>query len=414
MTRPASEGYGAVLRLPGVPRAFASASLGRLSYATLSLALLLTVEQATGSYAVAGAAVGACALGSAVMPVKSRLVDRRGLRRVLPLLAVLCAAALLLVAAGTVTGVEVAAAYVILSGVAGLAAPPLGPSMRALWADLTPDLEARRQAYSLDSASEEVLFTTGPLLVAALLAVGGRGGPVAALVLSATLNIIGAVGLATSPATSSAATHQPQQARPAPTSFLGPLRRRSFALLILVVLGVGVGGGPLEVAVLARTQDAGSPEAAGILLAALSAGSVVGGLLWGRRAHRRRPSTHLIGLVLIMSIGTAAVAATENLALLGLFLALTGVASTPALVVAYLAADDLIPAAGRTEATTWVSTANNVGVALGAAAAGALIEHSGPGSALLFGATTLALTAALLLLTGGLIQARRPAAASAS
>ena len=45
MSRPVTGvGYRAVLRLSGAPRAFAFATLGRLSYGTVSLSLLFTIH----------------------------------------------------------------------------------------------------------------------------------------------------------------------------------------------------------------------------------------------------------------------------------------------------------------------------------------------------------------------------------
>jgi len=49
MNRPVQAvSYRALLRYPGVLRAFTAATIGRLSYATSLLSLLLTVQHATG------------------------------------------------------------------------------------------------------------------------------------------------------------------------------------------------------------------------------------------------------------------------------------------------------------------------------------------------------------------------------
>ena len=61
MSRPVRGGasYRAVLALPHARSLFAAAMLARLSYGLLSLPLLLTLRQSTGSYAVAGTGAGA-------------------------------------------------------------------------------------------------------------------------------------------------------------------------------------------------------------------------------------------------------------------------------------------------------------------------------------------------------------------
>lgn len=85
--------YRAVLSLPGALRSFTAASLGRLAYGTIGLSLLLVVHQATHSFAVAGTASGFYALGTLTGPAKSRLADRYGQRRILPVLGAGSAAA---------------------------------------------------------------------------------------------------------------------------------------------------------------------------------------------------------------------------------------------------------------------------------------------------------------------------------
>jgi predicted MFS family arabinose efflux permease len=58
-------------------------------------------------------------------------------------------------------------------------------------------------------------------------------------------------------------------------------------------------------------------------------------------------------------------------------------------VVAFMAADALVTPGSRTEATTWVTTAGNVGMALGAALFGLVVDHLSPRTALLLAAGLL-------------------------
>lgn len=390
--------YRALFRYPGVLRAFTASTVGRLSYATSSLSLLLTVQHATRSYAVAGTALGLYALASLTMPLKSRWIDRAGRRRVLPVLASFFGAVCVTIAVVATAGVSAPLVYLGLSVAMGLAAPPLGPSMRALWAALTPDPAARQRAYSLDAVTEETLYAVGPVLVGVVVAVSSSA---TALILTGALNILGAVGIATS---SAANRHSDTDGvRPAKT-LLGPFNQRGFLLLIAAMLGVGLGVGPVEVAVVAIAGRAGQPGLAGYLLAAVSVGSAVGGLIWGRIHHRRQTSVQLGTLVAAMAAGGLAAAYAPSLPLLGLALGLLGLVTAPVFVVAYLAADALVPHSGRTEATTWVNTANNTGIALGAAAAGVLVDHVNGPAALISSAAVLTITAGAMLATRERLQ----------
>ena len=398
MPRPSrAVGYRDVLRLPGVARVYPAAVLGRLAYAVANLALLFTVQQATRSFAAAGAALGAFGLTSFAMPAKARLLDRFGRRAVLPVLATLCAAALVGTAAAA-TWVTSPGWYVALAVAIGLPAPPLGPSMRALWAALAPDPAVRQRAYGLDGVVEESLYAVGPVLVGAVLAVGSAA---LALALSGVLLLAGSLAMASAPAAARPGGPVPGRA---PARWSGPFASPGYPLLLLTVLGFALASGPLDLAVAARADRAGHPSAAGYLLAAVAVGSALGGLVWGARSHRRGPWTHLAGLLAACAAGLAAAAAAPTLLVLGGVLAVLGAAAAPVFVVAYLAADGLVPATGRTEATTWVNTANNVGLAVGAAAAGPVVDRAGAGAALLVGALVALVTGAAVLVS----RQRRP------
>ena len=391
MSRPQrAVSYAVVLRTPGAPRTFTAATLARLSYGTLSLSLLLTIETATGSFAVAGAALGVFGAAGVLLPLKSRWIDRHGRRRILGPLAVSYATALLIIAGLAVAGVTAAWPYLVVSGAAGLLTPPVGPVMRSIWADLTPDPHARQRAYALDSVVEESVFTASPLLVGVLVATTR---PLVALLVTAALALVGALGLATS-----TLPEQPTQPHDAPgrRGFLGPLTSGPLRRVLLVMFAAGVGLSLLDLAVVARATDSGNPGTAGYLLAALSVGSATGGLLWGRLPHRRRHEVQLVGLLAALAVATLLAALTPDLFALAVVLGLTGLAVAPVYVVAYLAADLLSQPTQRTEATTWVATASNLGGAAGAAFAGLLIDQTSPHTTVLVAGTTLALAALAL------------------
>jgi len=332
------------------------------------------------------------------MPVKSRLIDRAGQRRVLPVLASVFASVCVTIAVVATAGVSAPLVYLGLSGVVGLAAPPLGPSMRALWAALTPEPAARQRAYGLDGVVEQSLYAVGPVLVGVVVAISSSA---TALIVTGGLNLLGAAGMATS---SAANRHGvPGGARPA-NSLLGPFTQRGFVPLIVAMLGVGLGAGPIDVAVVAIAGRAGQPGLAGYLLAAVSVGSAVGGLSWGRLHHRRQTSVQLGTLIAATAAGGLAAALAPSLSLVGVALGLVGLVSAPVFIVAYLAADALVPHGGRTEATTWVNTANNTGIALGAAAAGVIVDHANGPAALIGSAAVLAITAAAVLTTRRRLQ----------
>jgi predicted MFS family arabinose efflux permease len=118
------------------------------------LPLVLTVRDATGSYALAGVVSGAWSVGVAVgAPLRGRLVDQRGSRRALPPLTLVSAMALgvlpLLAQTGSVWAVAPMAAL------SGLSMPPFVASMRVEWQGLLGEGDPRlAQAYAFESSMQ--------------------------------------------------------------------------------------------------------------------------------------------------------------------------------------------------------------------------------------------------------------------
>ncbi|MEU6732330.1 MFS transporter [Streptomyces physcomitrii] len=443
--------YRQVLRVPHAARAMAGALLGRLSYGTVPLSLLLAVREASGSYAVAGTAMALFGLaGVALSPARAAVIDRRGPARPLTALALCYALLLGLLTAAAVGGGVPDAALVALAAAAGAGTPPLGPVMRALWSRLAPDPELLQRAYSLDSVAEELLYVLGPLLVGLLVAFAS---PAAGLALSAVLVLVGTLALTSSHAVRStsggsaacgsaaddgaaddgaaggsaagggaaeggsagAASAKATPVAAAPSGAApgrrsaaarllgGPRRWRSAPLAPVALLtgALGVGLGALDLLVVAFAEEAGAPGAVAWVLAALSAGSAVGGLVYGavrwRLPLRTRLALAAVGLGLVL----APAGLTPGPFALALVAALAGVSVAPALTTAYLLADATAPPERRTRAGAWVNTAFNAGAAAGTAAAGLLLGS-------LPVAACFALAALPLLLAGlGTLAPRR-------
>ncbi len=379
--------YTAVLRIPHARRTFAAALLGRLSYGIAPLSLMLAVTRASGSYAVAGTVMALFSATSVFLsPARAALVDRHGPRRaLLPMAAaytaLLAALAVLLWRPGVsplVLGAVTAAA--------GACTPPLGPTMRAVWGRLAPDRPLLQRAYSLDAVAEELLFVSGPLLVGALL---GFAPPAAGVVLGAVLIAVGTAGFVSSPAV-----------RTVPPADRKPGRRanerrvlRGLGRPVLAAAGVGLALGVLDLLVVAFAEGHGhGDDSAAWVLAALSAGSAVGGLLngavtWRSPAGVRLPlQTAGLGLALCLA-GPAG-----GLGTLALAVAVAGLFVSPLITTAYLIADEAAAPEARVQAGAWVNTAVNAGITAGAALAGVLVGWLPPG-------VCFAATGGLLLLT---------------
>ncbi|WP_326590471.1 MFS transporter [Streptomyces brevispora] len=364
--------YATVLRTPHAARTFGAALLGRLSYGMVPLALLLAIRDATGSYSVAGAAMALFGAASVFLsPARAALIDRYGPRRVLPPMAGLYAAVLGALALVTWRPGAPPLALGALAVAAGVCTPPLGPVMRTLWSGLVPDRELLRRAYSLDGVAEELLYVTGPLLVG-LIVRAGR--PAAGVLAGAVLVFVGALALVSSPAVPRRHTSP----EPAPSDAPAAPRMRLHAIpalrhAVLVTAAVGLCLGALDLLVVAFTEQLHRAAAVSWVLAALSAGSAVGGLAYG--AVRWRTTNRVRLVVAAAGMGAALMVAglSPRLYVLVAVVAVAGLFVAPVLTTAYLIADESVDAARRTQAGAWVNTAFNAGSSGGTAAVGLLV-----------------------------------------
>ncbi|KUL76132.1 MULTISPECIES: MFS transporter [unclassified Streptomyces] len=361
--------YAHVLRLPHARTTFAAALLGRLSYGIVPLSVMLAVTRAHGSYTVAGAVMALFSATSVFLsPARAALIDRLGARRALvPMTAAY--AGLLGLLTALVRPPDAASPMVLgaVAATAGTCTPPLGPAMRAVWSRIAPDPDLLRRAYSLDAVAEELLFVSGPLLVGALVAIAS---PAAGIAAGAVLITAGAAGFVMSPVVRAV---RPEPAAAAHRDGARGRVLRAIRRPVLAALGVGLALGAADLLVVAFAEEHG-PGGAGAAwpLAALSAGSAVGGLLHGAVSWRTPAGVRLPLLTAGLGLAVLLAGLATGLGTLTAVMAAAGFFVSPALTTAYLLADESAPSGARVRAGAWVNTAVNAGSTAGTAAAGVL------------------------------------------
>ena len=375
--------YVMVLRRPGVGRPAAGAAVGSLPIGMLGLALLLLVRQRSPSgFADAGLVVGLFGVGTGVgMTIQGRLIDRFGPARVLLAAAAVQAAAL--VGLVQVTRVDGPTGLVALGALlAGAGEPQIGGSLRGLWPDLVPD-ELRGTAVALSSVLFEAPVLLGPLVLVGVLAVAGPG---AAVLVAGAFFAVGAWMLARSTA-ARAWEPSPRRARERLVAF----RSRGVQTVMDVAAAHGMITGLVQVSAAAATVRSGLPGRTPLLYAALSAGSLLGAVGYGalrRSGPAGRALSGLLVAVAVASSGCAAVAASLGWLAVGLFTG--GLLLGPAAVCYLGQVDVLAPAGARVEAFTTVTAAGLAGFAGGTAAAGVIVDRTGPGGGFLTAAVIAA------------------------
>jgi MFS family permease len=383
--------YRTVLSVPGAPRLFSSALLARLPQGMASLATLLLVRGATGSYAAAGIAVGAQALTCALAaPALGRLIDRIGRRRVLIRCAIAYATALtaLVVAAELRAGAVV---LVLCSGLAGGLLPPVAPSLRALLRDVFDDAGTRERAYALESVAQELIWIVGPMIVGLVITIWS---PAIALELVGVVCVVGC-----SLFVRGAHVRAPMRGAGQATRGLALSSPALRALLAPVAL-TGLALGSTEVGLPALALHAGSRSAAGLLLALWSVGSMTGGLWFGARSWRSSLTARYTLLLVAAVVCTAPLIAVHSIGAGAVFSLLAGVTIAPVFSCQYALVGHSVAPGAETEAFTWVASALVAGLAAGSALGGALVASGGVSAAFVLSCGATAVAAGLALVAG--------------
>lgn len=349
--------------------------LPRLGFFMVPLGLLLYVRAQTGSVVDAGFALGAFGLASATLPLRGRLVDRYG-RVVVATLGIATAGALLLV---LVVG-HSRLALIGACAVVGVLMPPLGAYTRAvLAATLHDDFAQMSSAFAVDSALSEGALVLGPLLVAAAVAAGGAR---IAIVTAALLIELGTIALSLTRVARESSTGRPTTEAAAAAGDRPPHGRATIRVVLAATLCVTIALGVVDVAVPIFAARHGSVADAGLLLGLLAAGTALGSLWYGSRAHEsdleRRLTSYTAPLVACLGVMTLV---TSPL-VLGVLLVLTGMAIGPLFVVLFALIQRAAGERDLTRAFAWEVTVTNTGAALGSAGAGVMISAAGVHTAL--------------------------------
>lgn len=359
--------YRETLRTPGLARLYLASIVARLPLGFGTLAVVLVVRDATGSFSIAGAAAGAELFTSAAVAAPlGRAVDRFGQARVLLPVAAFNATAL--VGLGLAGQLDAPAGVLIALAACVGVMPPISACHRTLLAAALSG-QKLQTAYGLESVLQETMYTGGPLLVAAAVAIGE---PQDALFAGAAFIALGTV-LFTGNALSRSWAGT-REVRPRGGAMRAPVVR----LLSLYGVCAGLGFGAYEVAVVAFAREHGHPDVAGLLLALWAIGSMTGGLWYGARKFRRAAGRRFLEVSVIMAAGFLPAVVAPSTAWLAPCMLISGLAVAPMASLAYTLLGELAPAGMVTESFTWINTAFPVGIGAGAAVAGLVVD--GPGA----------------------------------
>jgi MFS family permease len=376
-----SGAYRELFRVSSVRWEAGAGLLAQITQGSAGIGLILVIRGHSGSLALAGSVVGAVSIAAGLArPLQGRLIDRRGTSALMAACGVVHPAALIGIVA--LAGSRAPAfTMVVLGAVAGLALPPVSTSMRVVWADAVPETE-RTAAYSLVYLTQELSILTGPLVLS--VCVAAAGAPLGLIVVS-VLGGAGTICFAILVGGREAARSS------LPAGARGVLREGAMRLLIAIAALTGAVLGALEVAIPTLAGAKHAPAAAGLLVAALSAGGIAGAIGYGNRRWRRDPLQRLLILLGALAAMVAVMIPVTNLVVLAVPLIAGGLALNPALTTISLLVDRHVSRARAAEAFGWLSFGIAGGTGAAAAIAGSLASSAHPGTAFAVGAVAAAL-----------------------
>lgn len=333
-----------------------------------SLAILLHIEHVTGSYGAAGLVLAATSVGQAVAgPVTSRWMGAWGMRKVLILTTLVCAAGITTLALVPM----ILPGYMIVALLAGLSTPPVQPAVRTIY----PKMVNSRQLtplFSLDASLQEIIWIIAPVLITF---VATQAGTVPGLLLIVVILLVGGTWFIVSPELGRVRIPRSRRS-------LGKVMTKPPVLLATVAGFLLIGATAAVEAGVVATFDHGGLEA-GLVLAVFSIGSLAGGLGFGhipigRWAMARRLAIVAFGLALAM--------VSLEIWWMGGALLIAGLGVAPALAVMFAITSASVKFSDTAEAFGWVGTGQLIGAAIGSAVAGFLIDGIGPQGAFAAGA----------------------------
>ena len=359
--------YSEIFRAPGA-KGFASAGfVARMPMAMAPIGIVAMLSQTHGEYWLAGAVSATYALTNALAaPQISRLIDRLGQTRVVvptTVISVLAFAALL------------AAAHwdwpvwtLFLSAFLAAAMPSIPAMVRARWTEIFRDRPELTTAFAFESAADELVYIAGASLSVGLsVALFPEAGMLASTLFLALGTAAFILQRSTEP-----------RARPAGHVKLGSaIRQPAVQIITFALIFIGAIFATAEVSAVAITKELGQPGAASFVIGVYALGSFVVGLIVGALNLTVPLQRQLAIAVGIIALTAVPLLFAGTVPLLAFAVFVSGVAISPTFITAFGLIERRVPEAMLTEGVTWVMTGIGIGMALGAFAAGWVVDNFG-------------------------------------
>jgi MFS family permease len=351
---------------------FFATFLGRVPLSMRALGCVLLIQQATGSYSLAGLVGAVQTLVAAfASPQLGRLTDRYGDRPVLfwTMLMHVVGMVLLIVAA---LG-EWHWAFLLLGAtLLGGSSVPFGSLSRAFWVGSLGKGPRLDKAYAMEAMADETGFVIGPLIVVPLAV--SLGAEIALLV-SMAVTVISSLILILQRRSDDASTVQ----RHVEGEANGPsvMSLRGMQVLAASLIFMGLVFGSVEIVLVAFAEANDWPGSASIMASTFALGSLIGAIVYGA-INWRIPVDRRLKLSLVwFTVGTIPMFLSNSVWQMTLAVLVTGLAISPCMIATNSVVEGLAPHGKLTEAFSWVGSALATGAAVGSMTVGVILDELG-------------------------------------
>jgi MFS family permease len=362
MTNP----YTAIFNAPGTKGFAAAAFVARLPIAMAPIGIVAMLSQTHGEYWLAGAVSATFAFTNAIVsPQLSRYIDRLGQTKVAaPTTALAVIAFAVLIGAAN----RHWPVWILFASALVAALMPNMPAMvRARWTEIFRDRPELNTAFAFESAGDELVYILGASLSVGLsVALFPEAGVLASTVLLAAGTAAFLGQRSTEPPVVSAATGAGWA-----------IRLRPVQIITLALIAVGAMFATAEVVVVALTKVLGQPETATLVIGVYALGSFVVGIILGAFNPSMRLERQLLLTVGVIAATSLPLLFANSVVSLAFAVFLSGIAIAPTFITAFGLIERRVPPGMLTEGITWVTTGIGIGMALGSAAAGWVVDSWG-------------------------------------
>ena len=355
--------------------------VGRIPVAMNTVALVFLISTVRDSFLLAGIASSLYTLCGAIMgPRIGRRADRLGTRPVLLPITFINISSILAIVYFSSRSIPL---LLIFSALAGASMPSFGSYTRTRWSRSIEDKRELGVALSLESVADETAFVIGPALAGFLFALYGPDSPLLAGLL---FTLTGGIGLAIT-----SFDHHRSEVHEEIHGGLLSIKYVKSLLASLVALGLLFGSN--FVVILAVAKESGRAADGGLWVGLYPIGSLVAGLVYGFIHWKSRSSLRYTLALAFMTFSTSAILFFQDIDTIVFFIVLSGIGIAPTLIAANEQLKELVPLRRLNEAFSLLGASLQIGITLGSALSGALVDRFGGWKGFYF------MTAATLLAT---------------